>query len=205
MIPSPADALHRSVGRPRSAEADRAIMEAIVDLLIEKGYREVTIEGVASRAGVAKTTIYRRWPSKAQMVVEAIVGAGKECPVEAAGSLEGEGVAAGLRGMIQGLSCSRVAKIISGLAVEMPHNEELAEAVRERLMKPNRAALFEILERGIVSGELRAGLDLGLVADLLVGPVFFRLLFSGDPLGPDVAAGIVDAVLRGAVSGCCPA
>jgi AcrR family transcriptional regulator len=193
---APAEALHRAPGRPRSAEADRAIVEAIVDLLIERGYREVTIEGVAARAGVAKTTIYRRWPSKAGMVVEAIVEAGKDCPVEEARG-SGESLAAALMRMIEGLSCSRVAKIISGLAVEMPHNEELASAVREGLMKPNRAALRALLERGIATGELRSDLDLDVVGDLLVGPVFFRLLFSGDPVGPALAAATIDSVLRG--------
>jgi len=70
---------HRAPGRPRSAQADRAIIDAIVDLLVNRGYREVTIEAVAARAGVAKTTIYRRWPSKAEMVVEAISACKKDC------------------------------------------------------------------------------------------------------------------------------
>jgi AcrR family transcriptional regulator len=64
--------VHRAPGRPRSVHANQAIIDAIVDLLVSGGYREVTIEAVAARAGVAKTTIYRRWPSKAEMVVEAI-------------------------------------------------------------------------------------------------------------------------------------
>jgi AcrR family transcriptional regulator len=190
--------LHRPAGRPRSLEADRAILDAIVELLLEGGYQEVTIEGVAARAGVAKTTIYRRWTTKAAMVVEAIQEAGKDCPVEGARS-GAETLGGSLERMIQALSDSRAAKIISGLAAEMPHNEELAKAVREGLMKPNRAALTGLLEQGIASGELRAGMDVEVAADLLVGPLFFRLLFSGAPVLPELAAATVGMVLEGIV------
>jgi AcrR family transcriptional regulator len=194
MIPAPAS-LHRSPGRPRSAEADRAIAEAIVGLLIERGYQEVTIERVAARAGVAKTTIYRRWPSKAEMVVEAVCSAGKECPVGSA--LAACGVAGALTRMIEALSSSRIARIITGIAVEMPHNEELARAVRERLLKPNRAVISALLEQGIADGQVRPDIDPEVVADLLVGPLFYRLLVSGEPLGPDLTRSTVETVLKG--------
>lgn len=190
--------LHRPAGRPRSLEADRAILDAIVELLLEGGYQEVTIEGVAARAGVAKTTIYRRWTTKATMVVEAIQEAGKDCPVEQARS-GAETLAGSLERMIRALSDSRAAKIISGLAAEMPHNEELAEAVREGLMRPNRAALTGLLAQGVASGELRPDVDIEVAADLLVGPLFFRLLFSGAPILPDLAAATVATVLEGIV------
>lgn len=176
--------------------ADRAIMDAIVELLVERGYREVTIEGVAARAGVAKTTIYRRWPSKADMVVEAVCCAGKDCPVEAACESD-EAVRCGLERMLAALTCSNVARIVSGLAVEMPHNPELAATVRERLVKPNRAAMCALLRRGIAAGELRSDLDPEFVADLLVGPLFFRMLISGEPLGPELAGQTVRELLRG--------
>lgn len=192
------EALHRSPGRPRSVEADRAIGEAIVDLLIERGYGEVTIEGVAARAGVAKTTIYRRWPTKALMVVESICTAGKNCPVEAV-CCDG-GIRPVLIAHLQGLSSSRVTKIIAGLAVEMPHNAELADAVREGLLKPNRAVIMAILEEGIASGQLRPDIDLQLTADLLVSPIFFRILVSGAPVGPELAAATVDSVLKGVLA-----
>ncbi|MGH2717643.1 MAG: TetR/AcrR family transcriptional regulator [Actinomycetota bacterium] len=195
---SSVEALHRSPGRPRSVEADRAIGEAIVDLLIQRGYGEVTMEGVAARAGVAKTTIYRRWPTKALMVVESLCSAGKDCPIDAV-CCDGS-IRAALIAHLQGLSSSRVTKIITGLAVEMPHNPELADAVREGLLKPNRAAMTAILIHGIDSGELRPDIDLQLTADLLVSPIFFRLLVSGAPVGPELAAATVDSVLQGVVA-----
>lgn len=191
--PAPA---HRAPGRPRSLEADRAIIDAIVDLLVDRGYREVTIEAVAARAGVAKTTIYRRWPSKADMVVEAISACKKECLVQDAGCST-DTVACMLIGMLSTLSCSRVAKVLAGLAVEMAHNEELAVAVREGLLKPNREVVLALLRRGVATKEVRADANLELVADLLVGPIFFRLLMSGDEISPSLATQTVNLVLQG--------
>ena len=186
---------HRAPGRPRSAQADRAIIDAIVDLLVDRGYREVTIEAVAARAGVAKTTIYRRWPSKAEMVVEAI-SACKEDGLEVE-SCTGKTVACALVGMLSMLSCSRVARILTGLTVEMAHNEELAVAVREGLLKPNREVVLATLQRGVDTGELRPDANLDVVADLLVGPMFFRILVSGAEVTPELASDTVDLVLRG--------
>lgn len=186
---------HRAPGRPRSAHADQAIIDAIVDLLVDRGYREVTIEAVAARAGVAKTTIYRRWPSKAEMVVEAISACKKDC-------LEAEPctvqpVSCSLVGMLSMLSSSRVARILTGLAVEMAHNEELAVAVREGLMRPNREVVLATLRRGVDTGEIRPDVNLDVVADLLVGPIFFRLLVSGAEVTPELASDTVDLILRG--------
>ena len=186
---------HRAPGRPRSAQADQAIIDAIVDLLVDRGYREVTIEAVAARAGVAKTTIYRRWPSKAEMVVEAISACKKDC-LEVEPS-SGKPISCSLVGMLSMLSCSRVARILTGLAVEMAHNEELAVAVREGLMKPNREVVLATLRRGVDTGELRPDANLDVVADLLVGPMFFRILVSGAEVTPELASETVDLVLRG--------
>lgn len=186
---------HRMPGRPRSAEADRAIIDAIVDLLVERGYREVTIEAVAARAGVAKTTIYRRWPSKADMVVEAITACKKDCLQE---DSAGDGSVAGtLTGMLSHLSCSRISLVLAGLAAEMAHNEELAIAVREGLVGPNREVVYGVLRRGVEAGEVRPDVDLELVSDLLVGPLFFRLLVTGGEVSPKVAALTLDLVMRG--------
>ena len=189
-----AAATHRGPGRPRSIEADRAIVGAIVDLLVECGYREVTVEAVAARAGVAKTTIYRRWPSKADMVVEAVTACKKYCPVADCST---DTVVCALVSMLSAFSSSRVARILTGLAVEMVHNEELARAVREGLLGPSREAVVSVLRRGVETGEVRPEADLQLVSDLLVGPLFFRMLFNGGPIDPDLAAETVELVLRG--------
>jgi hypothetical protein len=99
--------------------------------------------------------------------------------------------------MLSMLSSSRVARILTGLAVEMAHNEELAVAVREGLMKPNREVVLAALRRGVDTGEIRPDANLDVVADLLVGPIFFRLLVSGAEVTPELASDTVDLVLRG--------
>jgi AcrR family transcriptional regulator len=166
-----------------------------VDLLVECGYREVTVEAVAARAGVAKTTIYRRWPSKVDMVVEAIAVCKKYCPVA---DCAAETVASTVVSLLTAFSCSRLARILTGLAVEMVHNEELSQAVREGLLRPSRETMVSVLRRGVETGEIRPEADLDLVSELLVGPLFFRMLFSGAPVDADLAAETVELVLRGA-------
>src|SRR6267378_3478064 len=96
-----------------------------------------------------------------------------------------------LVGMLSMLSSSRVARILTGLAVEMAHNEELAVAVREGLMKPNREVVLATLRRAVDTGEIRPDANLDLVADLLVGPIFFRLLVSGAEVAPELASDTV--------------
>jgi hypothetical protein len=99
--------------------------------------------------------------------------------------------------MLSMLSCSRIARVLTGLAVEMAHNPELAVAVREGLLKPNREVVLATLRRGVATGELRPDADLDVVADLLVGPMFFRILVSGAEVTPELAAETVDLILRG--------
>ena len=119
----------------------------------------------------------------------------KDCLEVEAGT--GKPVACSLVGMLSMVSSSRVARILTGLAVEMAHNEELAAAVREGLMKPNREVVLATLRRGIDTGELRSDANLDVVADLLVGPMFFRILVSGAEVTPELASETVDLVLRG--------
>jgi AcrR family transcriptional regulator len=193
--PSPADP-PRTPGRPRSHEADRAILNATLDLLIEEGYSGVTIEGVAARAGVAKTTIYRRWPSKVEMVVEAIGATAEKVPVPKAGTARA-GLAKTLAHTISTMSGDPSAgRILMGLAAETCRNEELAEAVRRGVVEKRRRAVFALLERGIAQGEIRPDIDLDLVADMLGGPVLLRLLLGGD-MDPRIASRAVDMLIEG--------
>jgi AcrR family transcriptional regulator len=186
----------RAPGRPRSHEADRAILDATLDLLIEEGYSGVTIEGVAARAGVAKTTIYRRWPSKAEMVVEAIGATAEKLPIPKVGSTRA-GLAKTLAHTISRMSADPSAgRILMGLAAETCRNEELADAVRRGIVEKRRRAMFALLERGIAQGEIRPDIDLDLVADMLGGPVLFRLLLGGD-MDPRIASRAVDMLIEG--------
>jgi AcrR family transcriptional regulator len=187
---------HRAPGRPRSSEADRAILSATVDLLVEAGYPGVTIEGVAARAGVAKTTIYRRWPSKAEMVVEAVREFAHKTPVEVDAGVR-ESLSQALTGLICGINRTHMAQVMTRLAVEMAHDEELAEAVRRGMIEPRRQASCALLRRGIEAGELRADIDLDLVSQMLGGPLMYRVLFTGEPVDEPLVRRTVETLMDG--------
>jgi len=186
-------------GRPRDPEADRAILRATVDLLVEEGYEGLSIEGVAARAGVGKTTIYRRWPSKAELVVAAIKLT--KAPVEPGSpTLEEstrDALARILGGFTRSMSHTGSGKMLAGLVAEMARNPELAQTVRVGLLEQRRSIVYAILERGIERGEVRATIDPELVADLLGGAVVTRVLLTGGPVTPRFVRGVVDTVLEG--------
>ena len=172
----------RGRGRPRSAEAHQAILGATLTLLDEVGYRALTIEAVAARAGVGKTTIYRRWPSKLELVVEAVAEMRPPLPTEDTGSLQGDFLAF-QRGQISRVAAGPMPRIAPRLLAESVSDRELHEAVQRELIDPIRTAIGEVLQRGVDRGELRADLDLELATDVVHGTVVYRILrFQGDLL-----------------------
>jgi AcrR family transcriptional regulator len=184
----------QAAGRPRSEEAHQAILDATLELLVEVGFSALTVEGVASRAGVGKATIYRRWASKLPLVVEAF------------GQLPGfEEVDSGnvaedlkqmLRGYIQVFNSTPLASALPSLAGERAHNPELSELF-DPVSRQRRQPLRRALERGVERGELPADLDLELAADLVVGPIAVSLFFKGGKLSPRMVGPIVDLALSG--------
>jgi AcrR family transcriptional regulator len=172
----------RGRGRPRSAEAHQAILGATLTLLDEVGYRALTIEAVAARAGVGKTTIYRRWPSKLELVVEAVAEMRPPLPTEDTGSLQGDFLAF-QRGQISRVAAGPMPRIAPRLLAESVSDRELHEAVQRELIDPIRTAIGEVLQRGVDRGELRADLDVELATDVVHGTVVYRILRSeGDLL-----------------------
>jgi AcrR family transcriptional regulator len=184
----------QAAGRPRSEEAHQAILDATLELLVEVGFSALTVEGVAGRAGVGKATIYRRWPSKLPLVVEAF------------GQLPGfEDVDTGnvaddlkrmLRGYIEAFNATPLASVLPSLAGERAHNPELSELfdpVTKRRSLPLRLAL----ERGIERGELPKDLDLELASDLIVGPIAVALFYRGTKLNTRMVNPMVDLALAG--------
>ncbi len=183
-----------SAGRPRSEEAHQAILEATLSLLSEVGYSALTVEGVAGRAGVGKATIYRRWASKLPLVVEAF-GQLPGLEDQDTGSVSGD-LKAMLRGYIEAFNRTPLASVLPSLAAERAHDPKLSEGF-EPIMKGRREPLRRALERAVARGELPAGLDLRLAADLVVGPIAVRLFFTGARLRPDMVDPIVDLALAG--------
>jgi AcrR family transcriptional regulator len=183
-----------SAGRPRSEEAHQAILDATLELLSELGFSALTVEGVASRAGVGKATIYRRWPSKLPLVVEAF-GQLPALEDHDSGSLEGD-LKVMLRDYLEAFNETPLATVLPSLAGERRHDPELSKLF-EPVMMGRRQPLRQALERAVARGELSESLDLGLAADLIVGPIAVRLFFTGAKLRPEMVDPIVDLALSG--------
>ncbi len=183
-----------STGRPRSEEAHRAILEATLELLAEVGFSALTVEGVASRAGVGKATIYRRWPSKLPLVVEAFGGLPGMEDFDT-GDL-GEDLKKMLRSYIQAFNASALSAVLPSLAGERAHNPELAKLF-EPVSLARRSPLVRAFERAVVRGEIEPGIDLELAGDLVVGPIAVCLFFKGGRLNSRAVGPMVDLALTG--------
>jgi AcrR family transcriptional regulator len=186
----------RGRGRPRSEEAHRAILDATLTLLDEGGYGPLTIEAVAARAGVGKTTIYRRWPSKLELVIEAASEMRPALPPEDTGSVQGDFVAF-QRAQVARVAAGPLPRIAPRLLAESVGDAELHAAFRRELIEPLRAAIGEILRRGIDRGELRGDLDPEIATDIVHGTIVYRVLLSqGDVISATTALPTVLDLLR---------
>ena len=183
-------------GRPRRAEADAAIRQATIDLLAEEGYANLTMSGVAATAGVSTATLYRRWRSKVDLVVDVLSVKSEERPLPDTGTLRGD-CRAWLRQLVDGMRETTSGPLMAGLVGEIGRNAELADALRTTLIGPRRAAFVELLERAERRGELRPGVDHELVIDMLSAPIYHRVLFTGAPISRGLADKVVDMVLEG--------
>jgi AcrR family transcriptional regulator len=177
----------RGRGRPRSEEAHRAILEAVIDLLPEHGLKGLTIEAVAARAGVGKTTIYRRWPGKNELVVEAVGLLRPPGPPPDTGSLVGdlEALVAIQRKRLEATRLPRVIPRVLGEALEEP---ELHAQIVERAVKPIRDILATVVHRAMERGELREDLDVEVMVDILHAAPLYKLLMAGGAM--DAIAGV---------------
>lgn len=181
----------------RSQRTHRAVMTAAAELLAENGYVSVTIEGVAARASVAKTTIYRWWPTKAAIFMELY----NELAAETLTALDTGSVEQDLRNLFQGMfklfTTTSAGPAMVGMIAEAQSNLEVAKSFWEQFMVHRRNVTRKILERGVDRGELQADLDIDLTIDVLSGPIWYRLLLEHAPLDDYYADGVVHQVLFG--------
>src|SRR5579875_2379033 len=192
---APAAAAQR--GRPRSEEADRAILEAALVLLAERGLAGMSIEEVAARAGVGKATIYRRWSSKRALALDAFVEEFRQQqPLPDTGTLRGDLVAA-LRAWVRAVTRSRAGQIMAGLIAGAQHDEELSAGWRERVLEPQRRQHRIMFDRAIARGEIAATTDKEAVLDLLFGSAEHRLLLGHLPLSDAFVRYVVDVIVTG--------
>ena len=187
-------------GRRRSVRSHDAIVAATQELLVERGYRELTIEGVAARAGVGKQTIYRWWPSKAALVLEAYLAGSDAVAQPSPSGVTLDDVRVLLHWLIDVLAEPIGGRVVAGLVSDLQHDRDLAEGFHRDVVPARRRAMLAVLERGREREELRADADLELAVDALHGAVFYRLLFSGEPLDTEFTERLARQVLDGLAS-----
>lgn len=186
----------RGRGRPRDPAADAAILDAALELWGEVGFERLTMEAVAARAGVAKTTLYRRWGSKVPLLADVATRlAERRVPEPDTGDIRRDLVL--LLGRI-GDTYTRTAAagIVADVVGELGANPELAAAF-DRFLAQRRAVTIRVLARGVARGDLRGDLDVGTAVELLTGPLYYRLLVTRRPLSRRFAAQLVDLALDG--------
>lgn len=188
----------RAPGRPRDPQVDRDILAATVELLGEVGFDGLSIEAVAARAGVGKTTVYRRWPSKIPLVVDALSGMKGPSPVAVPDDLTTREALARAMGGFTRRHEGLAARVLAGLVDAMSRNEELAAAVRSVLVAERERGLVAVIERGKERGEIRPDVDSRLMVDLLGGPIVLRRLIKGGPVNQRLVHAIIDLVMDGA-------
>jgi AcrR family transcriptional regulator len=196
----------RGVGRPRSAASHQAILDATFELVAEQGVQGASIEAIAARAGVGKTTIYRRWPSKEALVADTLGQLHLQLQLPNTGSLRGDLVALATE-LLQHMRQKGVHPLFERMLLrvigEAQTHPEFLQILYDRVYAPRLGLMGRLIERAQARGELRPNLDPMFMASLIGGPVLFHLLAAqimpspASPSWDDLPERIVDAVLRG--------
>lgn len=169
-------------GRPRCGECHRAVVDGAAELFEAQRYTDVTMEAIAAHAGVAKQTLYKWWPSKAKLGMEVYATRIlRPIALPDTGDTERDLEALLLRAC-RTLRRGNVGTLIAGLIADAQSDDALLRELRETLIMSRRRLAAELLERGIQRGEIRADMDVGLVLDMLYGPIWYRLLLQNAPL-----------------------
>ena len=189
----------RPRGRPRSEKARTAILTAAIDLLLEQGLHAMSMDDVAQRAGVSKATIYRWWPSKELLALDALATAWATPTPDTqrdTGSLRGD-LLAGLRTWLRQLKQRPYGRVIAGLVAQAQTDPEFAKLYREHFVQPRRANTRELLRRAIDRGEIPPDTNIDVTLDLLYGPIYHRLLHGHAPLTDRFVQQVIDTVING--------
>jgi AcrR family transcriptional regulator len=184
-------------GRPRRPTATKAIIDATLELLAEGGFPAATIDAIAARAGVGRNTIYRRWPAKEELIADALFDLTADLDEH-----EGEDTYALLldwtHDLVRVFADPLFGRLVPAVLGELQRNPTFARVYSDRVVRPRREAIVELLTGAIERGELRDGVDVDQVADLLSGAPFVRLLPLGlPPLSENYAEKLLETLWRG--------
>ena len=186
-------------GRPRDPRSHEAIVQATCELLGEVGYERMSIEAVASRAGVGKQTVYRWWPSKGVLVAEAVLTGHlrlRTAPLDDTGDLRSD-LGVWLGELTAALSDDRTASLVRATAAAAADDEHAAAQLYERFTGPAHQAVVARLTAAVAVGHVRPDADLAAAADALTGALVYRVLTRQDAVTPQRSRGLLDVVLSG--------
>lgn len=188
--------MEKKPGRPRSEGTKKAILSASYDLLLEIGFKAITVEGIAERAGVSKATIYKWWSGKAAVVLDGFFDATEEqLQIPDTGSAR-EDIFIQANTLAAFLT-SEKGRVITEFIAEGQFDKNIADEYRSRYFKPRRLIARQILERGILRGEIRKNIDIELTVDLIFAPIFYRLLAVGGSLDTSYIKNIISLAFEG--------
>lgn len=186
----------RSQGRPRSEASRASILAAVLDLLMRKSLREISVEEIAKEAGVAKTTVYRWWDTKAQLAIDAFLNdISIKAPFE-----EKESVIETIKSQVRSLATQykgRDGEIIRQIIAECQANSHDLAMFRERFLTIRRKAAIETLQRARDEGVLSTKIPDETVIDLIYGPIYYRLMLQHAEIDKDFVDSILDFVFTG--------
>ncbi|MGH9547006.1 MAG: TetR/AcrR family transcriptional regulator [Terriglobales bacterium] len=185
-------------GRPRSERLQRAILKAAIDLVLKFGFPAVSLESIAARAGVGKTTIYRRWPNKAAVVMDAfMLRVGSETLFPTVEKVT-DSIRLQMRTMAKAFR-GKDGALVKALLAEAQFDPELATAFRERWTLPRRKMALGVFQEAVRQGVMRPDIDPEATIDLLYAPIYYRLQMGTGPLTDAYVDGIFDHAMRGLV------
>ncbi|MCP2259997.1 transcriptional regulator, TetR family [Streptoalloteichus tenebrarius] len=177
-------------------ELTETITEAVLDELAEHGYGRLSMDAVARRAGVGKSALYRRWPSKQDMVVDVVSRLSVPmAEVPDTGSLRGD-VLATLHAILDWLNHPRFGRVLPDLLAEAVRGPVLADALAAHIGEPRRTRGAAVLDRAIARGEISGDVDRDVVLDLLAAPLYWRLRGRHTPVTPEYLESLADALVR---------
>jgi AcrR family transcriptional regulator len=190
----PGSGATRPRGRPRSAAANAAILTATRELLAERGWDATTLGEIADRAGVAKTTLYRRWPGKAELVVDAVAGLFDALRPLDAGSVRADAEAV-IRDLVSVLSRPEAQAAFLALAAQSARDPGLRDAVREKIIGRQRHLVHEGAARAAARRDPVRIADPDLLFDVIAGTIVHRLLIAGDPVDDSYLRRFLDLLI----------
>jgi AcrR family transcriptional regulator len=193
--------------RKRGAALEDAILDAAWAELSEVGYTAFSVEGVAARARTGKASIYRRWPTRTQLLLDAVssrLPTPAQCgfPLELPAHMTTTDALRQVASAIAQVLNSPAGDVMRAVKCEAATDPELARAIDDQFQAPRRAAMLALLRRGVERGEVRPGADTTLVADVLPAMLTHRIILQREPLSATAISDIIEQVLLPLIAPC---